>query len=188
MKEKKYYYVSENAQLDQIEKETGRVSYRRVIEEIVGDMVLCNNLPSIDESVYENMCCEEIDNSDEIEELKNQIEELEELITETSTDEEDEETTEKIKELEEKIEALEEDEESSRVYNQDIYQWFICNLNSYDIDELHELGVITSYSNMLDCDVICVDHFGSSWRIVPCDAYITHDWELYKKSSNIWNS
>lgn len=72
-------------------------------------------------------------------------------------------------------------DEETDTYNE-IYQWFICSaLDEYDIKALNHFGVITSYSNLLDCDVICVDHWGTSWDYVLTDAIPCENYdECYK--------
>lgn len=61
----------------------------------------------------------------------------------------------------------------------EIYQWFICSaLDEYDIKALNHFGVITSYSNLLDCDVICVNHWGTSWDYVLTEAIPTEDYDI----------
>ena len=41
----------------------------------------------------------------------------------------------------------------------EIYQWFLCNLNDYEKEWLEDAGIILSYSDLLECDVLCVDHY-----------------------------
>ena len=58
----------------------------------------------------------------------------------------------------------------------DIYQWLACHLDEYDVKALNHFGVVTSYSDLLDCDVIAVTHFGTSWEAVatlaePCNDF-----------------
>lgn len=52
--------------------------------------------------------------------------------------------------------------------NFDIYQYLLCNINSFDLEKLEELGnpLILSYSEMLECDVLMVDHCGTSWDYI----------------------
>ena len=49
---------------------------------------------------------------------------------------------------------------------EDIYQYYLCNISDYEKEILTSAGVIISYSDMLECDVLCVDHFGTSWDYV----------------------
>jgi len=55
--------------------------------------------------------------------------------------------------------------------NTDIFQYYLCNVNKWDIETLKELtkdnnDIILSYSDKLECDVLMVDHFGTSWDYV----------------------
>lgn len=55
--------------------------------------------------------------------------------------------------------------------NTDIFQYYLCNVNEWDIETLKELtkdnnDIILSYSDKLDCNVLMVDHFGTSWDYV----------------------
>ena len=43
------------------------------------------------------------------------------------------------------------------------------------------MGVIMSYSNLLDCDVLCVDHYGTSWDYVLTDCDLVDADEFYKE-------
>lgn len=59
----------------------------------------------------------------------------------------------------------------------EIYQYFICNISEFDKEYLKELGepLILSYSNMLDCDILMVDHLGTSWDYVMTDVEWTEN-------------
>ena len=50
-----------------------------------------------------------------------------------------------------------------------IFQWYLCNLTDFDRQYLINAGVVLSYSNLLDLDVICVDHWGTGWDYVLTD-------------------
>ena len=55
--------------------------------------------------------------------------------------------------------------------NTDIFQYYLCNVNKWDIETLKELtkdnnDIILSYSDKLDCNVLMVDHYGTSWDYV----------------------
>lgn len=52
---------------------------------------------------------------------------------------------------------------------EDIYQYYLCDLSGYEKEKLIECGVIVSYSDMLDLDVIMVDHYGTRWDYVMTD-------------------
>lgn len=109
---KKFYVVKE--ELNDEELRTGCVSYARIVKRYLGDIILCNNINELDESIWEN--------------------------------------------LEEPV-------------NDEIYQYYLCDIDSWNKEWLEELGnpLILSYSNMLDLDVLMVDHFGTSWDYVITD-------------------
>lgn len=46
----------------------------------------------------------------------------------------------------------------------DIYQWFITDCNENDVEYLEKsFALLFTYSDILDCYVLCVDHFGTPW-------------------------
>ena len=63
----------------------------------------------------------------------------------------------------------------------EVYQYFICNLGGYDREQALKAGLILSYSDLLDCDVLCVDHFGTSWDYVLTDVKLFDNWEELKQ-------
>lgn len=113
----KKFYVSNVDELNEQEKKTGCVSYRRIIERYISDLVLCLKIEEIDELVWENMQNIDFDSDEEI----------------------------------------------------NIYQYYLCNLTEFEKEMLLEYGIILSYSNVLDLDVLCVDHLGTSWDYVMTD-------------------
>ena len=53
------------------------------------------------------------------------------------------------------------DEEENPI---DIYQYFISDCSENDVKFLSQwYGLKFSYSSVLDCFVLCVDHFGTMW-------------------------
>lgn len=48
----KMYVNKENLNEEELKK--GRVSYRRIIDRYVGDIVLCNNIEQLDDSIFDN--------------------------------------------------------------------------------------------------------------------------------------
>ena len=110
--------------LNERELKTGKASYQRVIKRYIGDIVLCNNIENIDESVWANFMgdytCE-----DDLE----------------------------------------------------IYQYYLCNIGEWEKEQLVKMGIIISYSDILDCDVLMVDHFGTSWDYVMTDVDWTENLE-----------
>lgn len=119
MEKLKMFVNKEN--LNEEELKTGRVSYQRVVKRYIGDLVLCNNIENLDESIFDN---------------------------------------------------------ASNLYNEEteeyeeIYQYYLCNIGEWEKEQLMKAGIIISYSNMLDCDILMVDHFGTSWDYVMTDV----DW------------
>lgn len=61
----------------------------------------------------------------------------------------------------------------------DVYQYYLCHLNEYDIERLHEYGdpLIIAYSEKLDLYVLMVTHFGTLWDYVTTDIKHTQSWE-----------
>lgn len=62
----------------------------------------------------------------------------------------------------------------------EIYQAYIIDIANYNIEYLQENlentnDIIIAYSNMLDCYVLLVDHFGTSWDYVSTDIKLTDD-------------
>lgn len=112
----KKFYVADVNELNDEEKRTGRVSYRRLIDRYIDDLVLCNELVNIDGALFDNMVNIEIEEDDEI------------------------------------------------------YQYYLCNLGEFEREKLIEYGVSLSYSELLDCDVLLVTHWGTSWDYVMSQA------------------
>lgn len=51
-----------------------------------------------------------------------------------------------------------------------IYQWYITDASKSDVEYLEEhFGLLFTYSELLDCFILCVDHYGTSWNYVYCD-------------------
>lgn len=60
----------------------------------------------------------------------------------------------------------------------EIYQWFISDCNQSDVEYLEKnFGLLFTYSDKLDCFILCVNHFGTSWDYVPCEV-LTHGEEF----------
>lgn len=135
------------------EKEQGFASYRTIIEYFVGDIVLCNNIAEVDESVYENMSFQP--------ETKYYNENDEEITEEEYFEDEN---------------AYFEEEDYP-----EIFQWYLCNLTQYEKEQLEEMGIILSYSDKLDCDVLCVDHWGTGWDYVLTNVKLFDTYEELEK-------
>ena len=51
----------------------------------------------------------------------------------------------------------------------DIYQWFITDCTTEQVEYLEEhFGLLFTYSDLLDCYILCVDHYGTNWYYVSC--------------------
>ena len=108
-----------------------------------------------------------IDNSEEIDELREKIDELTDEITDETTPEQDEETSAKIRELEEQIEELENEQD----YPPEIFQYFIISSQGAEILEYYT-DEIVFYNRELDLYVWGVTHWGTSWDYVLTDIVI----------------
>lgn len=130
--ENKKVGLLKNDKMGKYEKEQGYASYKTVIDWYITDIVLCNEIVKLDDSIFYNV-------------NENYCEETE------------------------------------------IYQYYLCNLSEYEKEQLTNCGVILSYSEMLDCDVLMVDHFGTSWDYVLTDVKLFDNYEdliKYEEESN----
>lgn len=51
----------------------------------------------------------------------------------------------------------------------EIYQWFITDCTTEQVEYLEEhFGLLFTYSDLLDCYILCVDHYGTNWYYVSC--------------------
>lgn len=50
----------------------------------------------------------------------------------------------------------------------EVFQWFITDCSQLDVEYLEEHfpGLLFTYSDLLDCFILCVDHFGTAWGSV----------------------
>lgn len=120
-----------------------------------------------------------IDNSEEVEALKEEITDIENRL-EFLTDEEIEEAQmlqEEIDSIQEQIEELEEEQE--RLYNQEIFQYYIVSdqgaemIKQYTDDPLF-------YNETLDMYVWGITHFGTSWGYVLTDVKLNCKEEAFE--------
>lgn len=74
------------------------------------------------------------------------------------------------------------DEDGEEIYK-DIYQYYIVNLNNWDIESLQKYDdeIIIAYSEVLDNYILLVDHFGTLWSGVLTDIEFTTDYEKYQE-------
>ena len=117
-------------ELQEERKVYGQVSFKTASEWGGINMVLCNNIPQIDENILY-----QAENYDE------------------ETDSYDE-----------------------------VYQWYITDVSEW-VAEWQErvFGIKYIYSEVLDCYIMPVYHFGTSWDYVPCDVYDKDFWEVNKE-------
>lgn len=63
----------------------------------------------------------------------------------------------------------------------EIYQYYLCNVNKWGAEQAKKAGLILSYSDVLDCDVLCVDHWGTSWDYVLTGVKLFDNYEDLEK-------
>lgn len=136
--------IKNENKMNSYEIENKRASYRTLVEYFIGDIVLCNNIPQIDDTIYENVVVGNLF---------------------------DEETEEYV----------------------DIYQFYLCNVNEFDINCLKELtkdnnDIILSYSDVLECNVLMVDHFGTSWGYVLTSVPLVDTYEELEELEKVHKS
>lgn len=145
----KYFYGNEISEYGQ---ENGYVDYGTLAKAF--DTVLNND---IIQKTYDIGYWEQesgfVNNTEEINELQEQIEEL-------MLDNENDEHTEEIEELQDKINELEEEQD----YTDEIYQYYIVSDNGARI--LEEINEIVFYNEELDMYVWGVTHYGTAWSYV----------------------
>lgn len=113
-----------------------------------------------------------IDNSDEIEELRDELEEIEdEQIALINSDAEEstryKELQERADEINEQIEELEREQDEPR----EIMQYYIISDNGADIIKRYTNDPLY-YIDFLDCYVWGVTHYGTSWDYVLTDCIL----------------
>ena len=137
--------------------ENGFVDYATLAKSF--DCILNNTIANIPEFWdYAEQISGYIDNSDEIETLKNQIEECEAALEES-------EDLDVISEIERDIEGMQQhinDLESEE--NRDVFQWYLVSDSGADI--LRECNEIVYYNSELNIFLWGVTHYGTSWDYV----------------------
>lgn len=95
-------------------------TYKTAVEWFGTNLVLCNNIPEIDQSIWDNF------NKDIYDEENNSYKE--------------------------------------------IFQWYITDLDKSDMEWLSEsFDLLFTYSEVLDCYILAVGHYGTSWNYVACE-------------------
>lgn len=126
-----------------MKKELHHTNYAVAVKWCNNALVLCNNIPEIDDSVWDN------------------FEPIVDLDYETEYDEEGEEIKPRCPECGEGEDRVE------------IFQWYITDCSKWDVEYLTEtFGLLFTYSDLLDCYILCVTHFGTGWDYV--DWYTTN--------------
>jgi len=70
------------------------------------------------------------------------------------------------------------DEEENQV---EIYQYFLTSYSESDVEYLEKtFGLLFTYSDKLDCFVLCVDHWGTMWDSVPCEV-LNDEWARFNE-------
>ena len=143
----------------------GYVDYRTLAK--CGDMVLCNDITKLfytsinREYIEPEQVNGYIDNSEEIEELQDQIDELMDEYNTTSSTERENEIGEEIDKLQDKIDELQDEQDNPP----EIFQYYIISDNLASI--LQELtNEIVYYIESLDIYVWGITHWGTSWDYV----------------------
>lgn len=63
----------------------------------------------------------------------------------------------------------------------EIYQWYLTSYSESDVEYLEStFGLLFTYSDKLDCFVLCVDHWGTMWSGVPCEV-LSDEWAQINK-------
>ena len=71
-----------------------------------------------------------------------------------------------------------EDEEGNQV---EIFQYFLTSWSESDVEWLEKtFGLLFTYSDKLNCFVLCVDHWGTMWDSVPCEV-LNEEWAEINK-------
>lgn len=120
-----------------------------------------------------------IDNSEEVEALKEEITDIENRL-EFLTDEEIEEAQklqEEINSIQEQIEELE--EEQGKSYNQEIFQYYIVSNQGAEMIEQYTNDPLF-YNETLDMYVWGITHFGTSWSYVLTDVKLNCGQEAFE--------
>ena len=96
-------------------------TYKQAVKWLGSNIVLCNNIPQLDEFIWDNF-------------EKNIF-----------------------------------DDEGNPT---EIFQWFITDCSQDDVNWLSKnFDLIFTYSEKLDCYILAVGHYGTSWDYVPCEVF-----------------
>lgn len=158
----KYFYGNE---ISEYGLKNGYVDFRTLAK--CGDMVLCNDITKLfyssinGEYVDPEQVNGFIDNSDEIEEIQEQLDDLLQAYREEENPEKEKEIEKEIDELQERINSLEYEQDN----NPEIFQYYIISDNLAEI--LKDLtNEIVYYIPFLDVYIWGITHYGTSWDYV----------------------
>ena len=57
----------------------------------------------------------------------------------------------------------------------EIFQYYLTDCSDDDVRFLETwFGLLFTYSDLLDCYVLCVDHYGTAWNYVYCETTNEH--------------
>ena len=56
----KKFYVSNLEDLNEYERENNKISYARLCDRVFNNMVLCNNIVDVDETLFDNIICGDV--------------------------------------------------------------------------------------------------------------------------------
>ena len=143
-------------------KEQGYLDYRTLAKAF--DAVLNNDIMSITDSNgigYWNQENGDIDNSDEIKELENQIEEKR---RENGRSDDYKALESEIDEMQSRIDEL----QNQQDYPPEVFQWFIVDGNGADVIKEYTDDPLY-YNETLDMYLWGVTHYGTSWDYVLTD-------------------
>lgn len=164
MEERIIKVKSENVGHGEKEYLNGYASYERVVKKFIGNnIIMCNNIIEVDEDFTLNKECGFADEEDYNEIYEQVLEELKENYKKGL--ENGEITLEEIQEIADERTEYE-------IEDYEFYQYFIIDISYGALEYLKECGQKTlqiCYSKKLDCYILCVGHFGTSWDYVGSD-------------------
>lgn len=130
-------------------KTTYHTNYHVATHWLGNSLVLCNNIPEVDESVWDNMP----------------------PIIDLDSDDEDNYADGKIcPQCGAKMEECGFEWECPECGNceeayPEVFQWYITDCSEDDVNYLHKtFGLMFTYSDKLDCYILCVPFCGVSWK------------------------
>lgn len=143
-------------------KQVYPTNFRVAIEWLHNDMVLCNKIPEIDPSVWDNM----MPLIDISEEDPFECPSCGSVKIHPYIDEDEDETDDWECDNCGHVWNPEDDKDDTCEYDE-IFQWLITDCSESDVKYLREtFGLLFTYSDLLDCYILCVTHYGTGWDYV----------------------